>query len=174
MHIPYSGHGLSNSIDNERVTIIHNSKWRFCTQNDERMRFNTSPRITHRIWTNVNHSRIRSRSVKTLHLAFVIMHIPYSEWRKEAFYHIGCPIRSIMKELQSFRTRNEDILLKTTKGGVLTLVFVLFIAFARISIIPVLERVSWKLYISRSYKYTYSNQNDERRRFKTSLDLCDR
>jgi len=37
---------------------------------------------------------------------------------------------------------NEDIVLKTTNGGVLTFLFALLIEFERISIIPVLDRVS--------------------------------
>ena len=142
-------HRLTYAIDNERVTIIHTSKWRYCTQNDERRHFNFSFRITHRIWTNINNSRIR-RNIK---------HIK----------HICCPIRSIMNELQSFTPRNEGIVLKTTNGGVLTLLFALLIEMERISIIPVLDRVSWKLYISRSNKCTYRIQNDERRRFNTSV-----
>jgi len=64
-------HRLSKLINIERDTIIHNSKWRYCSQNDEKWRFNASFRNTHRIWTNFNHSRIRSRIVKTLHLGFV-------------------------------------------------------------------------------------------------------
>ena len=47
-----------------------------------------------------------------------------------------------MNELQSFKHRNEDIVPKTKKGVVLTLLFALLIEFERISIIPELERVS--------------------------------
>ena len=97
------------------------------------------------------------------------MHISYSERWKETVEHIGCPIRSILNELQSFTTRNGDIALKTTKAGVLTRLFAILIRFERISIITVLKRVSWKLYNSRSYKCTFRIQNDERRRFNTSV-----
>ena len=76
---------------------------------------------------------------------------------------------SIMNAVQSFTTRNEDIVLKTTKGGVLKSLFAILIGFKRISIIPALYRVSWKLCISRSYKCTFCIQNDERRRFNTSV-----
>ena len=64
-------HRLSNSIDNELATNFHTSKWRNCTQNEDRRRFNVSFRITNRILTNFNLSRIRTRIVKTLHPMFV-------------------------------------------------------------------------------------------------------
>ena len=47
-----------------------------------------------------------------------------------------------MNELQSFIPRIEDIVLKKTKGGVLMFLFALFIECERISIIPVVERVT--------------------------------
>ena len=55
---------------------------------------------------------------------------------------IGCPIRSILNELQSFTTGNGNIALKTTKAGVLTRLFAILIGFERISVFPVLDRVS--------------------------------
>jgi len=45
-----------------------------------------------------------------------------------------------MNELQSFTPRNEEIVLKTTRRGVLTFLFALVIKFEHISIIPVLRR----------------------------------
>ena len=50
-----------------------------------------------------------------------------------------------MNEIQLFTPRNEDSTLKKTNAGVLTLLSALLIEFERISIIPVLERVSGKL-----------------------------
>jgi len=88
-------HQLSNSINVEQDIIIRNSKWRNCTKNDERGRFNA--------------------------------------------------------------------------------LFAILIGFERILIIPVLVGVSWKLYISRSFKCTFRIQNDDRRRFNTSVaqnDQC--
>jgi len=55
---------------------------------------------------------------------------------------MGSLIRSIMNELQTFTFRNEDIALKSTKGGVLTLLFALLIEFDRFSINPVLHCVT--------------------------------
>ena len=48
-------------------------------------------------------------------------------------------------------------------------VFANTIEFERISIIFDFARVSWKLYISRPYKWTYGIQNDDRSRFNTSI-----
>ena len=80
---------LSISIDIERITNIFDSKWKYCTRNDERMRFKAYFRQFDWIWTYVNQFRF--------------------------------------------------------------------------------TRISWVLYITRSYIWTYSVQIDERKRFSASF-----
>ena len=85
--------------------------------------------------------------------------------RREAIYRTGCPIPSISNELQIFSIRNEDVVLRTMKGGVLTLLFTNSMNLNVFQSFSIFTRYL----ISRSYKWTYSVQNDERRRFNASV-----